>query len=197
MRYYHVWFSTKNRRWLLQGEVTERVKQFLTAVAAEKGIELMECETMIDHVHLLLRATSDHELSLSMKLLKGRSSYETFRALPDLKLDAGVSSLWQRSFNARLVPISQLSTVQRYIQTQDERLESMNARDYAILDAAGFNPRSADHTPDAAGYNPRCLQRLRLGRPSTPAGGGGPRRDDMTTTRPPAGDRDEENQSNG
>ena len=119
MQYYHVWFSTRNRKWLLQGEVAEKVKELIAAVAEEKHIDLVECETMVDHVHVLLRAASDEDLSWSMKLLKGRSSFDAF---PDLKVDAGVNSLWQRSFNARLVPPAQIDTVRRYIQTQDQRL---------------------------------------------------------------------------
>jgi hypothetical protein len=46
-----------------------------------------------------------------------------FRAYPDLKLDAGTNSHWQRSFNSRLVPENQVQTVRIYIRTQDERLE--------------------------------------------------------------------------
>ena len=95
----------------------------MTEIAAEKQMRLLECQPMIDHVHLLIEASSDDDLSWSMKLLKGRSSYELFRRLPELKLDAGQNSLWQRGFASRIVPLDQLETVCAYIQTQHQRLQ--------------------------------------------------------------------------
>ena len=123
MPLYHVWFSTKNRKWLLQGDVATKAKQELISVATEKRIELLECETMVDHVHLLLAAASATELSWHLKLLKGRSSYEVFKAYPEVKLDAQTNALWQVSFNSRVVPDDQVATVRHYIRTQDQRLE--------------------------------------------------------------------------
>ena len=121
--FYHVWFSTKRRKWLLQGEIEELVKTLLTETVGEKQMRLLECQPIIDHVHLLIEAGSDDDLSWTMTLLKGRSSYELFRRLPELKLDAGENSFWQRGFAARIVPPEQLETVRWYIRTQDRRLE--------------------------------------------------------------------------
>ena len=84
---------------------------------------MLELETMVDHVHILLDAPTSSDLSWSLKLMKGRSAYEVFRAFPELKLDAGINSLWQKSFNSRIVPPGQVSIVRRYIRTQDKRLE--------------------------------------------------------------------------
>jgi putative transposase len=121
--HYHVWFATKRRKWILDGDISARVKQVVAEVALERAINIIEYETMVDHMHMLLEARSDGELSWFMKLLKGRSSYEVFRSFPELKVDAGINSLWQDSFNSRLVPPSQITTVRKYIHTQDERLE--------------------------------------------------------------------------
>ena len=121
--FYHVWFSTKRRKRLLQGEIEELVRTLMTETAVEKQMRLLECQPMIDHVHLLIEASADDDLSWSMKLLKGRSSYELFRRLPELKVDAGQNSFWQRGFAARIVPPEQLETVRWYIRTQDRRLE--------------------------------------------------------------------------
>jgi putative transposase len=122
--YFHVWFSTKYRKWLLQGDVEVKVKQVFQQVALERSIDLVEYETVTDHVHMLLNLSSSGELPRTMQLLKGRASYEVFRAYPDVMLDAGVLSLWQDGYNSRMVPDAQVPTVRRYVQTQDERLEN-------------------------------------------------------------------------
>jgi putative transposase len=121
--YYHVWFATKRRKWILQGDVADKVKEVIALMAMTRKINLIEYETIVDHMHLLVEAESDHELSWFMRLIKGRSAYETFRAFPELKIDAGIDSLWQDGFNSRMVPRKQLAIVRRYIRTQDERLE--------------------------------------------------------------------------
>ena len=121
--FYHVWFSTKRRKWLLLGEMESTVKMILMQTAQEKGVNLLECQAMVDHVHMLVEAASEQELSWIMKLLKGRSAYDVFRRVPELKLDAAENSLWQRGFASRIVPEGQLETVCGYIRTQDERLE--------------------------------------------------------------------------
>ncbi len=91
---YHVWFATKNRQWLLLGDVETAAKECIRQVAIEKGIRLLECETMVDHVHLLLEAAPT-ELSETIRLLKGGSAYKVFRQFPELKLDAKTNSFWQ------------------------------------------------------------------------------------------------------
>ena len=118
---YHVWFATKGRKHLLSGDVGEAAKEAIRTVAIEKGIDLLECEVMVEHVHLLVRP-GRMGLPWTMKLLKGCSSYEVFRQFPELKLDAEADALWQRGYGAKLVPGEALEIVRRYVRTQDERL---------------------------------------------------------------------------
>jgi putative transposase len=102
--------------------VAIRAKEWMYRAAKDKSIRLLECETMIDHVHLLLECEKAN-LSNEMKLLKGRTALELFREFPSIKMDAGLDSFWQVSFKSRIVPQSQIGIVRRYLQTQDEHLE--------------------------------------------------------------------------
>jgi len=120
---YHVWFSTKRRKWLLQGDVNEAAKELTVAVAKEKGIALIECETMVDHVHLLVAAEDRAHLSSVMSLLKGATSRQLFRRFPDLKLDAGINNFWQHRYASKVVPEPAAASVGSYIRTQWDRLD--------------------------------------------------------------------------
>jgi putative transposase len=104
------------------GEIGEVARTLLIDAARDKGIALLECQTIVDHVHILVASESVAELSWTLKLLKGRSSFELSRRFPELKLDGRVPSIWQRGFGSRLVPSSEVESVRRYIQTQDQRL---------------------------------------------------------------------------
>jgi len=120
---YHVWFATKRRSWLLQGDVDSAVRRFIRDVAQEKHIQLLECESAIDHVHLLFRLGEGQRLPKVMSLLKGGSSYRLHRAYPELKLDSGSEHLWQRGYCFRAVELGSLASRRRYIRSQMERLE--------------------------------------------------------------------------
>jgi putative transposase len=125
---YHVWFSCKRRRWLLVGEIEEAVKEWLLAVAAEKGIDLLACETVVDHVHLLVRLTGKEELPNAMRLLKGRTSREVFLRFPELKLDARTESFWQRGYDSVEVEPASLTSRLKYVRSQKERLDGFADR---------------------------------------------------------------------
>jgi putative transposase len=123
MPLYHVWFATKTRKWLLQGDIEEAIKESMWTIAKEKNIRLLECETIVDHVHLLVSVEDRANLSRAMNLLKGITSRRVFQVFPELKLDAGVAAFWQHRYAAKLVPESATATVGRYIRTQWDRLE--------------------------------------------------------------------------
>jgi len=118
-RLYHVWFSTKHRKWLLAGDVNTQAKQFLKRIAADKGIELRACEAMADHVHLMVAARPG-ELSQQVKLLKGISARRLFQQFPDLRLDARTDHFWQRGFGHRELA-DDAEGVAWYIRTQKRR----------------------------------------------------------------------------
>jgi putative transposase len=123
MPLYHVWFATKRRKWLLQGDVAEAAKELMRAVAEEKRITLLECETVVDHVHLPIGAEDGTRLSTAMNLLKGVTSRRIFQRFPELKLDAGIGASWQHRYGAKLVSEAAAVSVGDYIRTQWDRLE--------------------------------------------------------------------------
>ena len=119
--FYHVWFSTKDRQPSLQGDVGQSVKRLLVEIARRAELDLVEVETNLDHAHLLVRLEGDQTLSKAMHQLKGASSRYTFLTYPDLRLDLGTSSFWQKSYGWRKVEPSEVSGVRAYIRTQQQR----------------------------------------------------------------------------
>ena len=123
MPLYHVWWTTKRRQWILEGELEEFVKQTIWQVAERNGIELLECETMIDHVHALIRANDRPALSRAMNYLKGTTARRVFATMPELKLDMHSDHLWQHRYGCKPVEEGAARAVRAYIRTQKERPE--------------------------------------------------------------------------
>ncbi|MBI4288148.1 MAG: IS200/IS605 family transposase [Chloroflexi bacterium] len=124
---YHVWFGTKQRKWLLLGEIEDMAKKLVPEICAQKGIDLICCETMPEHVHLLLRLRP-HELSSAMHIIKGTTSRRIFQSFPDIKLDAHTEAFWQARYGFKTVPPEALDSTIRYIATQKDRLEKYERR---------------------------------------------------------------------
>ena len=123
MPVYHVWFSTKRRKWLLQDDIADACKQLMMEIAREKGIRFLACEPAIDHMHLLIDIENRERLSKAMNLLKGISARRIFERFLDLKMDEGISHFWQHRYATKEVEPGAVSAVSTYIETQNERLE--------------------------------------------------------------------------
>ena len=126
MPYYHVWFATKNRKWLLQGDVGDAARRLLREVANEKGLRLIESEAVVDHVHLLIEAENKASISWQLNLLKGISSRRLNLLFPDVRMDAQTLNFWQAGFGSKVVPDGAIEATRHYIRTQWERLESFD-----------------------------------------------------------------------
>ena len=98
-------------------------EESIWAVAREKNIRLLECETIVDYVHLLVSAEDRTRLSKAMNLLKGVTSRLILQRFPELRLDAGVGAFWQHRYAAKPIPEPAVATVGGYIRTQWDRLE--------------------------------------------------------------------------
>ncbi len=123
---YHVWFATKRRKWILQGDIAAIVEDSIREAAHSHNIRLLECKAAVDHAHILLELEALEALPMAMKLLKGRSARRVFKQVETLKLDAHVNNLWQRGYGWKPVPVGAKHIVRRYIRTQMDRLEKFD-----------------------------------------------------------------------
>jgi len=71
-------------------------------------------------VHLLLCIEDGRSLAAIMHKLKGASAHRVFARFPDLKLDLGHNSFWQRGYGYREVPPNNIVIVREYILNHRE-----------------------------------------------------------------------------
>jgi putative transposase len=119
--FFHVWFSTKRRKPVLEEEFSAEVKELLRAIARRSSIDLTEVEAVVDHVHMLLELIGDQTLSSAMHQLKGASAREIFRRYPEMKFDMQSVSFWQKGYGWRRLRDDEVPGVRVYIQTQRAR----------------------------------------------------------------------------
>lgn len=113
---YHVVWCPKYRRPVIAGAVDERLKQIIREVCAERECNLIELETMPDHVHLLVECDPQYGIHRLVKQIKGRSSRVLRQEFDSLR--SRLPTLWTNSYFVATVGGAPLEIVKQYVENQ-------------------------------------------------------------------------------
>ena len=113
---YHVVWCPKYRRPVIEGAVDARLKQIIRDVCAERECNIVELETMPDHVHLLVECDPQYGIHRLVKQVKGRSSRLLREEFPSLK--RRLPTLWTNSYFVATVGGAPLEIVKQYVENQ-------------------------------------------------------------------------------
>jgi len=135
----HVVFSTKDRKNLISSERQRKLFAYLGGITRKLGSSMLAVGGTSNHVHLLITIPPTIRLAEIVQKVKGSSSHWLG--------EQGVQFEWQKGYGAFSVSPSMLSTVQAYIQGQEEhhRKRNYEAEFLALLQKSGvqFNSREA------------------------------------------------------
>jgi putative transposase len=83
----------KYRRKVIDGPIEQRLKEIIREVCAEREAPIVELETMLDHVHLLVSVDPQYGIH---RLIKGRSSQLLRQEFQTLR--SPLPTLWTNSY---------------------------------------------------------------------------------------------------
>ena len=113
---YHVVWCSKYRRPVIEGAVDVRLKQLIAEVCAERECNLIELETMPDHVHLLVECDPQYGIHRLVKQIKGRSSRVLRQEFDSLR--SRLPTLWTNSYFVATVGGAPLAAIKEYVANQ-------------------------------------------------------------------------------
>jgi putative transposase len=113
-----VWVS-KRRRKVVFGKLRKEVGTILRRLCEYKGIELIEGNTCIDHIHMCLSIPPKYSVSTIVGYLKGKSSMIVFERFSKLKKNFKGHSFWARGYYVNTVGLDE-AKVRKYIREQEE-----------------------------------------------------------------------------
>ena len=114
--HYHVVWCPKYRRRVIERDVDTRLKEIIREVCAERRCEIVEMETLPDHVHLLVSVDPQYGIHRLVKQVKGRSSRVLRQEFPALK--SRLPTLWTNSYFVATVGGAPLEIVKQYVENQ-------------------------------------------------------------------------------
>lgn len=113
--YLHVVFAVEGRQNLIKPEHNDKLQKYITGIVSGQKQKLIAINNMPDHVHLLVGLKPDLALSDLVRDVKAVSS----KFIKEKRWVMGRFS-WQEGFGASSYSRSQLGTVIRYIENQQE-----------------------------------------------------------------------------
>ncbi|MDP2940694.1 MAG: IS200/IS605 family transposase [Candidatus Omnitrophota bacterium] len=115
--HYHIWFLTKYKKAILEGDIERKLKEYFLEIARRKGYNILTLETNRDHVHMLLEAENRKTLDGMMRVIKCVSAKKILENTPHLRA-GNIRHFWARSFGHKQVYEPQLEKVADYIRDQ-------------------------------------------------------------------------------
>jgi putative transposase len=115
---YHIVWVPKKRRKIIFGKLRREIGTILRRLCEYKGVELIEGQACIDHVHLCLAIPPKYSVSTIVGYLKGKSAIIVFEKYSRLKRNFRGHSFWARGYYVNTVGLDE-AKVRKYIQDQD------------------------------------------------------------------------------
>lgn len=129
---YHIVFAPKYRRQVIYGKLKKDIGKILRDLCARKGVEIIEAELCIDHVHMLVKIPPKMSISSCMGYLKGKSTLMIFERHANLKYKYGQRKFWCRGYYVDTVGKIK-KVIEEYIRNQiyeDEMYAQMSMKEF-------------------------------------------------------------------
>ena len=124
---YHIVFSTKQRRPLIESTLLPRLQEYVGGIVRELDGKLLEANGPEDHMHLCIQAKPTIAVSDLVGKIKANSSGWVHKTFPHLRDFA-----WQDGYAAFTVAQSGLSILSKYIHAQQEHHKKQSFQEELI-----------------------------------------------------------------
>lgn len=119
--HYHLVMCIKYRRKVIDNSISNRLKDIFVDIAPNYGVELLEWNHDIDHVHLLFKAKPNTEISKLLNAYKSASSRRIKNEFPSIRKYLWKEYFWSKSYCLVTTGGVPLEVVKQYIENQGKR----------------------------------------------------------------------------
>ena len=118
---YHLVISTKYRRKILRAGFGEYLKKMIVGIGRQSpDIEIIEVNTDVDHVHILLSIPPKFSVSDVVRMIKAKTGASMRRRFPFLdKVYWGTEGIWSIGYFVSTAGINE-EVIRKYVRMQGE-----------------------------------------------------------------------------
>jgi len=122
---YHIVWAPKYRKWILRGDIQQRVRELFQEIANNHDIDIDAMEIAPDHVHLFVSFPPRYSIANVVGKLKSISASVIFREFPEVKYQLWGGEFWEDGYFVRTVGDDVTADViRKYIQYHQNREKS-------------------------------------------------------------------------
>ena len=132
---YHIVWTPKYRYRVLFGEVKQLVENDIRTLCEWKGVEILELNVQIDHVHAVVSIPPKVSVSALMGTLKGKLAIKLFKSYPKLKEKPYWGNrFWSRGYFVTTVGLDE-DMIRRYVKYQEgeDKKEENQTRNFDLF----------------------------------------------------------------
>ena len=123
---YHLVWAPKYRKWILRGDIRERVKEIFEEISLNHSFEIDTMEIAEDHVHIFLSFPPRYSISKVVGILKSISASVIFREHPEVRKQLWGGQFWEDGYFVRTVGDKVTAEViRRYIEYHRQQEETL------------------------------------------------------------------------
>jgi putative transposase len=115
---YHIVWVPKRRRKVIFGRLRREIGTIIRRLCKYKGIEMMEGNTGIDHIHILVSIPPKYSVATIAGYLKGKSAMIVFEKYSNLRKNFKGHNFWARGYYVSTVGLDE-AKVRKYIKEQE------------------------------------------------------------------------------
>lgn len=118
--HFHLILVVKYRKKVIDGRISERLKEIFEYIQDNYNIVLEEWNHDIDHVHVLFRSEPNSNISKFINAYKSASSRLIKKEYPSIKSRLYKEAFWSQSFCLISTGGTNIETIKKYIESQGE-----------------------------------------------------------------------------
>lgn len=119
---YHVVWCVKYRHKILYPKIETKLIEVLNKIAEDNGFTIIEVNTNLDHIHLLIECTPQHYIPNILKALKGVSARLLMLEFgEELRNKLWGGHLWNPSYFVATVSENTEQQIKDYIKSQKQK----------------------------------------------------------------------------
>ena len=121
---YHIVFAPKYRRMAFYGSKRLEIGKILRKLCEWKGVNIIEAEVCVDHIHMLVEIPPKYSVSGFMGFLKGKASLIIYQKWGNAKFKYRNREFWCRGYYVDTVG-KNTNKIKEYIRNQLKEDEEM------------------------------------------------------------------------
>ena len=114
---YHIVIVPKYRKKILYLHTRKEVGAIIRTLAKRKGIEIIEGNAQIDHIHMVISIPPKYSVANTMGFIKGKSAILLHNKFGKRNRNIMQKSFWSRGYFVRTVGIDE-EVIKNYVRNQ-------------------------------------------------------------------------------